>query len=682
MAFSAVMVYFIVKRILFDGWWEQVDLSRFSNSHPEDDERSKSMNSRQQALALKLLKQTHYETTKDLAQQLAVSERTLRSDLNVLEEYLVHESLVLKLDRKKGIGIKLEGSPSEKEQLKKKISQHLHGLSLDEKKSEELLTFHLLMAKEGQSLEELAEKLFVSRMEIKRILEQIETVFTSYHLELISKPRIGTLVEGPERRKRELLAKTLREIQKIDPQTVTLKNFFSRHILTVIQEVLKKELQAYSIEYSSELSSIDIHIYFMLERMWQGESVVLSDYEHQLVAQTEAQQLSRQIMARLATIYPIAYTENEIDYLALRLSSILSKEQTEKAPVGEAERLAKHLITQVERLMGIAFHQDEGLKLNLIAHLSSTYFRISGGFSISNPLTKDILGTYTHLFVMIQMILEEFFAEENFYIPQEEIAYLTVHFQAALERNQEKQAKVFRTILVSQYSHSMATFLEARLNREIPELTITEVVRFQEETEQTFPETDFILSTLPIADPGQPTLIISPMITETDIQQIKKYMLEHTPKKRTQHFDLARFTSPFLVYPQLDFEEMTELLRFLGQPLVNHQYVHPDFVSSLIERESRSSTKVAPLIATPHGNPRYVETSTISIATLQQPMDWHGEKVQLVLLLSIKPEELKELHFKKIFSVIHYLEKTPNKLYQVLKEKNPLRIIHLLSEYE
>ncbi|MHC5268988.1 BglG family transcription antiterminator [Enterococcus sp. LJL98] len=640
------------------------------------------MNHRQQELLLYLLKQTSYQTTKILAKEFSVSERTVQSDLNRIEEYLAKHLGNVQLERKKGTGVKIAAPMQEKQQLAMKVSQQFHSQVFEEEKRLELLVFHLLMAKEAQSLEELAEKLFVSRNEIKKNLEEAHSFFSYHGLTLISKPRIGTLVEGSERKKRELLAQNLKIIQKSDPQTMMLKDFFSKDILAHIQRILREVLLKEKIDYHKELSSIDIHLYFMLERMWQSETVLLSPEEHEFVENTLAQRLSSQLLAKLADVYPVVFSPNEIDYLALRLTSVLPKEEDQQ-PSMQTEALTTHLIHRVSQLMTMDLNQDETLKQNLMAHLSSTYFRVNHGFSISNPLTKEILRTYTHLFLVIQMVLEEFLTGDALYIPQEEIAYLTVHFQAAFERKkQQRQPKHFEAVLVSQYTRSMATFLEARLNREIPELTIQQVIEYQEGAEENIHAVDFILSTLPLDGAQVPVVLISPMITADDLANILKYMVNHQPRKTKKTFDLARFTSPFLVYPQMNCVNVQELFAHLTHELIENAYVHPDFLTSLIERESRSSTRVAPFIALPHGNPLLVRSSTISIATLREPMDWHGEKVQLVLLLAVRHEELKDPQFKKLFALIQYLEGSPEILRQVFAEENPLKLIHRLSEYE
>ena len=81
-------------------------------------------------------------------------------------------------------------------------------------------------------------------------------------------------------------------------------------------------------EQPGGLASVEIHIYFMLERMKQYQKVKLSKDENEVVEHTQAQQLSSQILAKLATIYPIEFSPDEINYLALRIAkSFLANSQ-------------------------------------------------------------------------------------------------------------------------------------------------------------------------------------------------------------------------------------------------------------------------------------------------------------------------------------------------------------------
>jgi len=640
------------------------------------------MNQRQQSLAYQLIENNNYVTIKKLAEQFHVSERTIHSDLNTIEAWLMTKQLSLKIERKKGIGILINGLPHEKEQLKQVLNEDSQ-TEVDKNQLQQLLIFHLLVAKDRLSLEELAEKLFVGKRTIHKELVELHSFFEYHHLQLVSKTKLGTFLKGDEQEKRQLLVKTLRHMQKEDPQSPSLKEFFAKDTLKVIHHTLKDVFNESHLEQPAGLSSVEIHIYFMLERMRQYQHVKLSKDENELVDHTQEQQLSSRILAKLASIYPIEFSPDEINYLALRLANLFTKSQANTRFQEKSRLLANHLIEQVEQFLGYSLKEDQQLKQNLSSHLSSTYFRLNCGLQMFNPLTKNVFSTYTQLFLVLQLILEDYFEGEDFYVPQAETAYLTIHFQAAIERHQHQKSRRYRTVLISEYSKAMAVFLEARLNRELPELMIMDLVEYKPELEKMeLSSVDFIIATLPFKHTSIPVIEISPMITETDLAYVTKYMLEHVPTKKKKSFDLANFTHPFLIFPHLNLTDTAEILHFMGSVLVEHHYVLPEFIDSIVERDRHSSTRVAPFVTIPHGNPMYVRHSMIAIATMKKPVVWHGEKIQIVMLLAITKNDLKNPEFKKIFSVIHYLEKQPEQMTQLIQSKHPLEILTLLSSYE
>ena len=112
--------------------------------------------------------------------------------------------------------------------------------------------------------------------------------------------------------------------------------------------------------------------------------------------------------------------------------------------------IVDRLIDNVENILQHSFQGDRILRENLIQHLTSSFARIRSGFHIKNPLKDQIKKTYLHLFLIIQTILDEFVEQYGFRFPEEELAYLTVHFQAALERKKDKDAR-YRVALISNH---------------------------------------------------------------------------------------------------------------------------------------------------------------------------------------------------------------------------------------
>lgn len=120
-----------------------------------------------------------------------------------------------------------------------------------------------------------------------------------------------------------------------------------------------------------------------------------------------------------------------------------------------------NLISQVDDMFTYQLKEDDLLKKNLLTHLSSTYFRLNYGLSITNPLTEDVFRAFPQLFLVIQLTLDDYFKQRNQFVPQEEIAYLAIHFQSAIERQKYRKHRNYQVILVCEYSKAMAIFIEA-----------------------------------------------------------------------------------------------------------------------------------------------------------------------------------------------------------------------------
>lgn len=641
------------------------------------------MNSRQIQLVQDLIKQEYYQTTSVLAKKLAVSERTLQKDLSTINALIEKQRNSLVLERKKGIGILLKGDSLDKEKLLEQLME-VAQTPPDNQQLQELIVFHILQNPNDKiSLDELAEQLFVNRKLIQEEIRKLKPYFAYHRLELMTKPGYGTYVLGEEDQKRRLLIQTLKKMKKSDLKNPSLKEFFKQDRLKVVRDTLLEVLEANQISVDSDLSNIDYHIYFMLERMKSSKEVELSLSEVEAVENSQAQAISSQVLAQLAMIYPIQFSPSEINYLALRIASSLPSLRPDLQFDQEAAALMDYLIQQVSDILSYPLREDTILKSNLSSHLSSTYFRLNYHLSISNPLTEAVFNAYPQLFLVLQLLLDDYFKQEEHFVPQDEIAYLTIHFQSAIERQKFQKSKTFKVLLVSEYSKAMATFIEARLNRELPELQVVDLVNHKESSGlRKHSGYDFILSTVPLEIEKIPVIQISPMISRDDLMTIEKYMLENSPGEQGQSFDLASFTQPFFIYPQLELDNPEAILRFMGNNLLAHDHVEAQFVNELLSRDRFSSTRVAPFITLPHANPKFVKQSMVSIATLKKPIDWHGEMISIVMMISVTKEVLKSSEFKKLFSVIHYISQNPDCFNKICQTQNVLEILSLLSYYE
>ncbi|TMW70066.1 PTS sugar transporter subunit IIA [Alteribacter natronophilus] len=85
-----------------------------------------------------------------------------------------------------------------------------------------------------------------------------------------------------------------------------------------------------------------------------------------------------------------------------------------------------------------------------------------------------------------------------------------------------------------------------------------------------------------------------------------------------------------------------EAIRKAGNLLVENGYVNKEYVEKMMEREEVTSTFMGNFLAIPHGTEdakKEVIESGISIHLLDEPIDWDGNEVKLVIGIAGKGDE-------------------------------------------
>lgn len=80
--------------------------------------------------------------------------------------------------------------------------------------------------------------------------------------------------------------------------------------------------------------------------------------------------------------------------------------------------------------------------------------------------------------------------------------------------------------------------------------------------------------------------------------------------------------------------QKNDVIRAVGQILVDSGYVKPDYVDAMIEREKTFATNIGNGIALPHGveeAKKEIKASGIAVMIFPEGTDWDGEDVKLVI---------------------------------------------------
>ncbi len=619
------------------------------------------LHQRQKALLQLLVKGNDaFSQMNELAEQLGCSPRTLRSDLNVLTEILKENGLP-PVERVRGVGIRFLLNVDEKNKLEQWLNRRVHASPEKEAKERQLfILYHLLMSKTPLTLDYFSSQYYVSTPIIRADLDEIKKVCDRFNVSLQTIQRVGTHVIGSETDKRALLSYAVKQLGKVQLHEKKLLQFFESIEVTTVTLALKAIQKKYKLDFSSySFEGLRLHALFTIKRVLLNQPVVVP-YEKQLeIRQTHYYTWAKEFAEQTEVALAVRFPENEIAYLALHFQNVrLSKVRDELVNRPQwVDELVTSLMADVSELTGLPLKEDVTLHENLLLHLENTASRLENNFIISNPLLNEIKKAYVYLFYVVQNAVENYVDGKKMSLPEEEIGYLTVHFQTAVERLKVKPPKLIKTGIVCHYGVGVSAFIQARIENRFPDIQET-ILLSEEDVASAITDysLDFILTTIPLSvELNVPTQQISPLLNEDEMEEIGNVLKgtsEKVANNERESWSLLDYTQPFLVHLQKDFKNRDDLLLFMAHELEKRGYVKEGYADTVLNREYRASTAIGKEIALPHGKPSLITSSVISCVTLKEPIQWGSDKVAVVFLFSLKKDDLKNSKAKGFFKFI------------------------------
>lgn len=148
---------------------------------------------RQSLLASLLIKQNGFQTVKYYANQLNISERTIHSDLKVVERYLLQEGY--QIEKRPGIGISIKRSVGIPQKKNEVLEKNIYSTAGRREKIIQLLLFE----NQRVTFELLSEMFLISRSSINNDFKFIKQLLTTGNTVKIVSDSKGTRLSGPEK---------------------------------------------------------------------------------------------------------------------------------------------------------------------------------------------------------------------------------------------------------------------------------------------------------------------------------------------------------------------------------------------------------------------------------------------------------------------------------------------------
>src|SRR5699024_5713062 len=193
-------------------------------------------------------------------------------------------------------------------------------------------------------------------------------------------------------------------------------------------------------------------------------------------------------------------------------------------PNYETMMLVEKLVQRFSQITYQDFNEDEMLITGLMAHLVPSLNRIKYQLEIRNPLLDEIKEEYGELFEIVKETSKVIQLGDGLVTSDDEIAYLTLHFGAAIERKKytESPLKLNLGVVCASgigvssllSSKIKATFMN--INRVVP-LSVEAVLNNE------IKGIDLLVATLDI-EAKIPTVYVNTLLKEEDLNKIEAAM--------------------------------------------------------------------------------------------------------------------------------------------------------------
>lgn len=613
------------------------------------------MNARQKKLLKILVNQEDYISVEQLMDQLDVSKRTIHNDLCKVEDFLSDYHIELK--RKSKHGVKIEASISKKESLLYYIDIHKEETDVLSTKIRRMKIYaRLLSNAEGTSLNKLADEFMVSKTSIVSDLDVIEKQVQKFNLTLI-KDRKGTRIEGKEIDIRHALSQLASDfvqlefeedqeepkVSRLDLSTYyRLKNLFNIESIEKIEKIIMEAEQrlGYVINDLSYVNLIT-HLLILIKRVDNDilytKETATQVYQAEAIDKTMA--IANYIAVAIAKEFDIELPEGEVQYIHQYL--VCSGIQSDFMHLNIENHLLDikeediEIVNQLIDFVSVAIHcplqEDKELKISLMTHIVPLMQRIKYHVNLDNPLINEIKVQYSAMFSIITLAVEMIDNQALHNLRQDEIGFLTIHFQAAVERSMQQK----NVIIVCPEGIGFSRLIAHRIERFINSIVIKDIVSLNQLQKIDLSNIDFIISTVPLKECDKPVVLVSSFLSELDIRGINNFLVDHVSDQKQYYKHIGKIIDETVVHVQLDFDNKNDVISYLCDELHKHHYVSENFKETVFNREKIMSTDLGNNIAIPHGSEKEIIVPKIVIATLKKPILWDQHEVQIVFLIAM-----------------------------------------------
>lgn len=594
-------------------------------------------------------------TTGELATLFHVSSRTIRNDIKEINEDLSYLQVTIQLQPGKGVSL----TEQDREKVKKLLEnkQKDEGIATQKQRIDFLIT-KLLFAKTPMTTISICNALYISESQLLLDIKKANHELMGYHLQIITKMKKGIQIQGLEKDKRRYLVDGITSLENSDSY------YLSARMKQKLSKILEDIFQTY--EYSMNEMMFDyllLHIMISLYRYQYGFSIEMKKEICKELAQEKEYVIAVAIVDAIRKEFQCQLNEEEEMYLTLQLLS--KKKQKQMSALDDnLEQMIQSILKMIQKKFAIDFCDDEALIQSLYLHMLPMMNRVRYDLRLKNPLISEIKINYPltyDLAVEVALMLKQ---KYNFTLAEDEIAYLSIHFNLALERYKRK-IKKYNIVLSFPEDTTMSELLEYKFKEAFQSYVQSiKIISPRKLASCDLNDIDFVIGTQKQDVKMRAEYIqISNFLHADDIQKIQMYF-----EQRNNDLALVDCISSKLFFTDMKADTKTEAMQQICTRLQQVIHTPLGLYESIMERETLLTTELGNLTAFPHPLNPIVETTFMSVTILDKPILWDEHMVQIIFLCAIAKGNEKSLD--AFYAAFVDIVKDERKIAQLLMKRN------------
>lgn len=620
-------------------------------------------NKRQEQLLAILAERKDYMTSRQLAELLQVSDRTIRSDVEAINRSM--DLAPIESNVRQGYRLNPEAKiPSlPKEEIRDDIPQTPGARCI-------YIIQKLLFETRELNLTVLQSQIYVSGYSIDNDLKRIRKMLEPYaNLKLVRNKECISL-QGDESSKRRFYRDLLvAEVQENFLNLNLLAHMYRSFDLIEVKDIFVDVIEEYDYSiHESLFPMLIIHAGTSIERMTCANYANLENKDQGL-EDTIEYQISKTFFERISKRLHIQVKDGEIGMFALvimgrRASNYTSDFVNFHGKWLNTKKLVSEALEQVYALFGLDFRGDDDLIAGLKMHIHGLIDRVKNQVNIKDVFLEEIKRKYPLVFEMGIYVIELLEERLEVKISDMESGFIALHLGAASERM--NSVRKYRAVMILPHNQSFSDQCIKKISDMFRErMEIVGTFRYFEEEAVSALDADILLSTFPIEHRLDVATVNINLFVDPETESNILQALNRLDKKGFQlefSSHIGHLIRKEHYYQNLDLKTPEEIIHHLCHALLQEGIVEPEFEEIVLRREEMSPTSFINAFAIPHAFGAFARNSTIAVAQLKNPVKWGSFEVRLVMLFAINEgdQRMIKIFFDWVSNIVNHPQELAN----------------------